>query len=228
MRAAQSPGKFCKATHRVSAKPPGFPSLAAILLAAGSSRRYGDANKLLAKIDGTPLIMRVATALLHAQLGQIIVVTGHQAAALEQTLRPASPLLQFVHNPQHDDGMGGSIASGIAALRPDIQGVLIAQGDMPDVDTALIGALSQRFIDCGCDRIVVPWLGEGRQGNPVLWPRRLFPKLAALCADQGAKPLIQAEGDRVEQVKINDSSAATDIDTPEQLAAYTQATRSRG
>lgn len=206
----------------------GFPKLAAILLAAGSSRRYGDANKLLVKIDGTPLIMRVTTALLGAQLGQIIVVTGHQAAALEQTLRPASPALQFVHNPQHHDGMGGSIATGVAALHPDMQGVLIAQGDMPDVDTALIGALCQRFMDGGCDHVVVPWLGEGRQGNPVIWPRRLFAKLGALSGDQGAKPLIQAEGDTIERLKINDTSAATDIDTPEQLAAYTEPKRSGG
>jgi molybdenum cofactor cytidylyltransferase len=213
---------------RASAQPPGFPSLAALLLAAGSSRRYGDANKLLVKIDGTTLIVRVASALLSTQLGQIVVVTGHQAPELEHALRPTSPLLQFVHNPQHKDGIGGSIAAGVAALRPDTRGVLIAQGDMPDVDTALVGALSQRFMDCGCDQIVIPWLGEGRQGNPVIWPRRLFPNLAALSGDQGAKSLILAEGDRVEQVKINDTSAATDIDTPEQLAAYAQAIRNRG
>jgi molybdenum cofactor cytidylyltransferase len=202
---------------------PGFPTLAAILLAAGSSRRYGADNKLLAKIDGTPLIVRVATALVGAQFGEIIVVTGHDAPVLERTLKPVSSALRFVHNPQHHDGMGGSIAAGVAALGPHINGVLIAQGDMPDVDTALIGALCQRFINCGSDRIVVPWLGEGRQGNPVLWPRRLFADLAALRGDQGAKQLIKAAGDTIERVMISDTSAATDIDTPEQLAAYTRA-----
>jgi molybdenum cofactor cytidylyltransferase len=212
----------------VSAQPLGFQSLAAILLAAGSSRRYGADNKLLEDVNGTPLIMRVTTALLSAQFGQIIVVTGHQAPTIEQTLQPVSSSLQFTHNPHHQDGMGGSIATGAAALRLDIQGVLIAQADMPDVDAALIGALSQRFIACGSDYVVVPWLGEGRQGNPVIWPRRLFPNLAALSGDQGAKSLIQAEGDNIERLKINDTSAATDIDTPEQLAAYTKATSSRG
>jgi molybdenum cofactor cytidylyltransferase len=202
---------------------PGFPTLAALLLAAGSSQRYGTDNKLLAKIDNTPLIARVAAALVSAQFGDIVVVTGHEAPLLERALKPVSSTLRFVHNPQHNDGMGGSIATGIAALSPAIKGVLIAQGDMPDVDAALIGALCQRFIKCGSNRIVVPWLGEGRQGNPVLWPRRLFADLAALNGDQGAKPLIKAAGDTIERVMISDTSAATDIDTPEQLAAYTRA-----
>jgi molybdenum cofactor cytidylyltransferase len=202
---------------------PGFPTLAALLLAAGSSQRYGTDNKLLAKIDGKPLITRVATALLGAQFGEIIVVTGHDAPLLEHTLKPISRTLRFAHNDEYNDGMGGSIATGVAALSPNMRGVLIAQGDMPDVDAALIGALCQRFIKCGSDRIVVPWLGEGRQGNPVLWPRRLFADLAALNGDQGAKPLIKAAGDTIERVMISDTSAATDIDTPEQLAAYTRA-----
>ncbi len=202
---------------------PGFPTLAAILLAAGSSRRYGADNKLLAKIDDQPLIARVATALVGAHLSDIVVVTGHEAPALVSLLKPIHSTLRFVHNPQHADGMGGSIATGIAALSPHITGVLIAQGDMPDVDAALIGALCQRFIKCGSDRIVVPWLSDGRQGNPVLWPRRLFADLAALRGDQGAKPLIKAAGDAIERVMISDTSAATDIDTPEQLAAYLKA-----
>jgi molybdenum cofactor cytidylyltransferase len=202
---------------------PGFPTLAAILLAAGSSRRYGADNKLLAKIDDKPLITRVATALVSAQLGDIVVVTGHDAPTLASLLKPIHCTLRFALNAAHADGMGGSIATGIAALGPTITGVLIAQGDMPDVDAALIGALCQRFIKCGSNSIVVPWLGEGRQGNPVLWPRRLFADLAALRGDQGAKPLIKAAGDAVERVMISDASAATDIDTPEQLAAYLKA-----
>jgi molybdenum cofactor cytidylyltransferase len=201
--------------------------LAAVLLAAGSSRRYGTDNKLLAKIDGRPLIHHVVAALISAQLHELIVVTGHDAPLLESALRPLGGPLRFVHNPLYDGGMGGSIATGVAALRPDMKGVLIVQGDMPDVDTPLIATLCQRFINCGTNRIVVPWLGEGRQGNPVLWPQRLFADLTVLTGDQGAKSLIVAEGHAVERVMISDASAATDIDTPEQLAAYTTARSSK-
>lgn len=209
----------------MSNSPPEFPGLAAILLAAGSSRRYGTDNKLLAEINGVPLICRIARALTSSRFHDIVVVTGYDAALISQALRPLGATLRFTHNPQHDDGMGGSIAVGIAALSSGIDGVLIAQADMPDVDTALIAALCQHFLASGCDHITAPWIASeaepgGRQGNPVIWPRRLFPELAALSGDQGGKTLIKAAGDAVELVIIHDTSAATDIDTPAQFAAY--------
>jgi molybdenum cofactor cytidylyltransferase len=204
-----------------------FPTLAAVLLAAGSSRRYGQANKLLADIGGMPLSARVASALVQAGFADIVVITGHEADLIAQALAPFGAKLRFVHNPNHADGMGGSVATGIAALAPGIDGVVVAQGDMPDVDAALISALARRFVDAGRDRITVPWLSEGRHGNPVIWPRRLFPDLMALSGDQGGKALITAAGDGIERVVISDTSAAIDIDTPEQLAAYTRKSTGR-
>ena len=181
----------------MSEPSPGFPALAAILLAAGSSRRYGPDNKLLAQINGTPLIMRVATALASAGFGELIVVTGHDATRIEQALRPLGSAARFVHNPQHNAGMGRSVAAGVAALSPNIEGALIAPGDMPDIDAPLIMTLCQRFQAAGGDRITAPWITDdgpsgGRQGNPVVWPCRLFPDLIALTGDQGGKALIKA------------------------------------
>jgi molybdenum cofactor cytidylyltransferase len=210
------------------APPSGFPTLAAILLAAGSSRRYGANNKLLVEIDGVPLVRRVSHVLVHCGFELVVVVTGHQADAIRTALADLrGSFKSCVHNRDHDEGIGRSIAIGIAALPPTVDGVLIAQGDMPDLNAELIASLCQQFIDCGSDRIVVPWLndeqGGGRQGNPVVWPRRLFASLAALCGDAGAKPLIKAAGDAIERVYVSGTSAATDIDTPEQLDAYNAA-----
>jgi molybdenum cofactor cytidylyltransferase len=210
------------------ARPSGFPTLAAILLAAGSSRRYGANNKLLVEIDGVPLVRRVNHVLVHCGFELVVVVTGHQADAIRTALADLRGSFKLcVHNRDHDEGIGRSIAIGIAALPPTVDGVLIAQGDMPDLNAELIASLCQRFIDCGSDRIVVPWLnaeqGGGRQGNPVVWPRRLFASLAALRGDAGAKPLIKAAGDAIERVPVSGTSAATDIDTPEQLDAYNAA-----
>jgi molybdenum cofactor cytidylyltransferase len=210
----------------------GFPTLAAILLAAGSSRRYGADNKLLAAIDGTPLVRRVGHVLVSSRFELVVVVTGHQAEAIHIALLGLrGSFKQCVHNSAHDEGIGRSIAVGIAAVPPTVDGVLIAQGDMPDLSTELIAALCQRFIDTGSDSIVVPWLNDGhsggRQGNPVIWPRRLFADLAALSGDEGAKPLIRSAGDAVERVFVSGTSAATDIDTPEQLNAYNAAALAR-
>jgi molybdenum cofactor cytidylyltransferase len=218
---------------------PAIAPVAAILLAAGSSRRYGAANKLLAEIDGQPLLSRMAAALVEAKFNPIIVVTGHEATLIQHALAPFVDRVRFAHNAQHTLGMGSSIAVGIAALAACIDGTdsanqpsgaLIAQGDMPDVTAALLTNLSERFQSSGADRVTVPWLpgalssdrssGRGRHGNPVIWPRRLFPALAALAGDQGGKALLQAEGSAIERVITADLAAAVDIDTPEQLAAY--------
>jgi molybdenum cofactor cytidylyltransferase len=199
-----------------------FPTLAAVLLAAGSSRRYGHANKLLADIGGTPLLARVASALVQTGFAEIVVVTGHDADSVQRALASFAARLRFVHNPNHANGMGGSVATGIAALVPGIAGAVVAQGDMPAVDAALLGTLGRRFVDAGSDRITVPWLSEGRHGNPVIWPRRLFPDLRSLTGDQGGKGLIKAAGDGIERVAVNNTAATIDIDTPEQLAAYSR------
>jgi molybdenum cofactor cytidylyltransferase len=210
-----------------------FPTLAAILLAAGSSRRFGADNKLLAEIDGTPLVQRVGHALMNSGFERVIVVTGYQAEAIRNALHDLhGSIKHYVNNDAHSEGIGRSIAVGIATLPSTIDGALIAQGDMPDLDITLIAQLCRRFIDCGSDRIVVPWLDQGhdggRQGNPVIWPRRLFSKLATLSGDEGAKRLIKTAGDAVERVVVHDGSAAIDIDTPDQLSAYKAAALARG
>jgi molybdenum cofactor cytidylyltransferase len=210
----------------MSAGPnPAAASLAAVVLAAGSSRRFGADNKLLAAIDGRPLVARVVAAIEGAGIGRVIVVTGHDRERVAAALAGAGRTL--VHNGDHDAGMGTSIAAGIAALGDDVDGALIAQGDMPAVDSALIAALCRAFLAHGCDRIVHPVLADGRQGNPVIWPRRLFADLARLNGDKGGKRLIEAEAGRTVGSAVAGDGAAADIDTPEQLAAYLAARASR-
>ena len=65
-----------------------------------------------------------------------------------------------------------------------------------------------------------PVLADGRQGNPVIWPHRLFASLRKLSGDKGAKRLIAAEGTAVVKVETSGPAAAIDIDTPEEFAAY--------
>ncbi len=194
------------------------PVIAAIVLAAGSSTRFGDDNKLLAPIDGVPLVVRVIEAIKRGGIKQVYVVTGHQHEQITAAI--AGLGCCFVHNERHLTGMGMSVACGVSALDDDVDGALIAQGDMPAVDGPLIATLCQRFVEGGGDRIVYPVLDDGRQGNPVLWPKRLFTELAKLTGDKGAKPLIVSEDDRAIRIHSVGEAAAVDIDTPAELAAY--------
>lgn len=196
---------------------PKSPEIAGILLAAGSSRRFGRANKLLATVDGKALVRRAAEAIIASRAGVLIVVTGHEAEQIRSALAGLS--VTFAHNERHLGGIGTSVAAGVAALDKEIEGGLIAQADMPWLNAAVIDALIARFQSSNRDRIVVPVAPDGAQGNPVLWPRRLFHELSALTGDTGGKALINREAATVEQVGIEDARLFSDVDTQADLAA---------
>ncbi|MGF1650225.1 MAG: NTP transferase domain-containing protein [Hyphomicrobiaceae bacterium] len=191
---------------------------ALILLAAGASRRFGDANKLLVDIDGIPLVQRVAQALAEGGLHrQLIVVLGHEASAIRSAL--TSVPATFVVNDDAAEGIGASIRCGITALPANAQGALIAQADTPALTSDLVARLIAAFEASGGQAIVHPATPDGRQGTPVVWPRALFAELAKLAGDRGGKPLLAHHPDKVVTV-ATDSATQVDLDTPDALQAW--------
>lgn len=190
-------------------------SIGAVLLAAGSSSRFGDENKLVADFEGQPLIRHVAGIVSESGVGDVVVVTGHDRDAVEAALDGLP--VRFVHNEDWSAGMGRSIARGIRALRPDTPAAFIVPGDMPFLTAALLEALAGRYADVERTRVVVPTTEDGRQRNPVLWPRRCFDDLASLDGPEGGKALLNRHCPEVLEVPIADVSVFTDIDTPDDL-----------
>jgi len=188
--------------------------IAAIVLAAGRSKRFGPANKLLAIIQTDPLIVRVMKALSPCPLAETIVVTGRDHDAIAEAVAPFGSRL--VNNPQYARGMGKSISVGINALGPDIDGALIVQADMPFVNPATISALVAKFDESGGQCLVVPE-AKGSWGNPVLWPRDLFPELAKLDGAEGARALIFDHYDRFQSLGVEQEIEFIDIDSVETL-----------
>ncbi len=198
--------------------------IAGILLAAGSSRRFGAANKLLADIDGIALVRRAADALRASSVGDIVVVTGPEPERIAAAL--AGLNVRFAHNAAFADGIGGSIATGVAVLAPDTAGAVIVQGDMPALTTALIDRLIAAFIAAGGERVTFPVLADGSQRNPVVWPASAFVELSALSGDRGAKALLEARRGQSVTVTVADTDAFTDIDTQAELQAWRSGHRS--
>jgi molybdenum cofactor cytidylyltransferase len=118
------------------------PRLAAIVLAAGLSTRMGGPNKLLADYRGKPLVRHALDLAASIDLAQRIVVTGRDA---DDVSRVVPEGFEIVFNSGFIQGMGTSIAVGAAALRPEIDGVLIFLGDMPDVPTTDVFSVVQAF-----------------------------------------------------------------------------------
>lgn len=194
-----------------------------MLLAAGSSQRFGGGNKLLAEVAGRPLICWTAAAFAASRASELVVVTGPEPDVIEAAL--AALPVRFVHNPDHLTGMGGSVAIGVSALGTDCNGVLICPGDMPAITPALVDALIATFEATGSHRIVRPVLPDGRPGNPVLWPPRFFPRLTQLRGPAGGRTLLAELTDEVDHLPLQNDAASLDIDTPEDLERYRRAKR---
>jgi len=204
---------------RDSAVEPFQPStrIAAVILAAGQSRRMGRDNKLLMEIDGVPLVRRTVMALSAAKVAQVIVVTGHQGDEVRGAL--AGLDITFTHNPDYAEGLSTSLKAGIGALRPDISAAVIGLGDMPAVTTAHIDRLIASF-DPDTDRAIGVPVHNGKRGNPVLWAKRFFADMQGVSGDMGAKAVIGANESLVYEVEFEDTGVLTDLDTPEQWSDY--------
>lgn len=189
----------------------------AVLLAAGASRRFGADSKLVADFRGEPLLRRVARTLCECALADVVVVTGHGAQICRDAVQGLP--VRCVHNETWQRGMGTSIATGIAALDPALEGTFIVPGDMPFLGEPLIRKLHEQFSASGGRAIVYPATPDGGQRNPVLWPRRFFPELSALTGDTGAKLLLRTHARDAAAVIVDDASTFLDVDTPAELEA---------
>lgn len=197
---------------------PRAPKIAAVVLAAGQSRRMGKVNKLLAPVDGKPMLAHVLESLTGSQARPLAVVTGHDYAAVEAVLPKNG--FTLTHNPDYASGLSASLRRGLAALPEDIDGVLVCLGDMPRVSPAIVNRLIAAFNPLEGRAICVPtW--QGKRGNPVLFARRFFPEMQDIAGDTGARALIGEHGDVVCEVPMDDDSVLLDVDTPEALKALT-------
>jgi len=199
-----------------SAAAPSAPRIAALVLAAGQSRRMGRRNKLLAPINGVPMVRRVAEQAIASEAGPVVVITGHEPERVRGALSGFQ--LRFVHNPSYAEGLSTSLRAGIAALPAEVDGVVVLLGDMPRVTAQHINRLIAAFNPLEGRAICVPTY-SGKRGNPVLFARHLFQELKAVAGDVGARHLIGAHEEAVGEVAMEDDAIFIDVDTPEALTA---------
>jgi molybdenum cofactor cytidylyltransferase len=208
-------------TPRAADQPTGYgaaprakPQIAAIVLAAGMSRRMGS-NKLLAPLpDGQTMIARTVQNVLQTAAHPVIVVTGHDNDKIRATLDGLK--IRFVHAPTYRDGMAESFRTGIAALSESIGAVLIVLGDMPLVDPASLHRLLAAYDPEEGRDIIVP-VFDGQRGNPVLWGKKFFPELLGVSGDIGARNVLLRHMESVAEVVMETDAILRDFDTPDAL-----------
>ena len=189
--------------------------IAGIVLAAGRSSRLGRPKQLL-PVHGEPLIRHTLRRVLASSLDQVILVIGHEAEEVRAAV--AGLPAECIFNPDAAAGQSTSVRTGLAALSPDVESAVFILGDQPGVDPKVIDALIDAWRASRAP-VVAPRY-EDRMGNPVLFDRRVFPELALLEGDTGARPVVRAyqESGEMQLVTVN-GAAPPDVDTEADYAA---------
>ena len=200
------------------------PALEAIVLAAGSGTRFGG-GKLTAAWDAGVLLEGALAAAFAAPVRSVTVVIGAEAETVSAAARAFDPRAVIVHAPDHAEGMGASLRTGIASLPDDADGVFVFLGDMPRVPASVLPKMAQALID-GALAAAPVW--QGRRGNPVLLDRTLFPQLLALTGDAGARGVLQDLGDRLVLIESPDDGVLFDVDEPSDLTRQSAHPREGG
>ena len=196
--------------------------VSAIVLAAGQSSRFRagggpDLTKLVAKLDGKPIVRRVVEAALVTKARPVAVVTGYARDVVESAV--ADLEVSFAFNPNFASGLASSLSVGLLATPRDVAGVLVLLGDMPLIEPRLVDALIEAFLAREGALAAIP-ITEGRRGNPVLLGRGIFEAAMRLKGDEGARKLIGALNEReLVEVDASNMGVTFDVDTPEDLAA---------
>ena len=220
------PREKAPATPRAGAAPRSAPTIAAIVMAAGRSRRMAPHNKLLVTDKaGKPMIARVVDNVLSSNARPILVVTGHQHEQIEHAL--AGRPVRYIHAADYAKGLAESLKSGIAAVPPECAGAIVCLGDMPLVTGRMIDRLLSLYDPEEGRMIVLPTF-RGKQGNPMIWDRAFFPEILAITGDSGARFLVGKHAEKVAEVEMADDAVLCDFDTTESLSTLPPKMRPEG
>jgi molybdenum cofactor cytidylyltransferase len=215
--------------------------VAAVVLAAGESRRFGQLKQLLPWGDeGATLLTQAVDVAVASRARPVIVVLGCQAETCRSVLTAwsdahesvpgSAPLdgcgpdpsesrsLRVVVNPDWAAGQSTSVRAGLAALPGNAGAALFHLADQPGVTPKVIDALIARYAETLAP-VVWPEY-QGRRGNPVLFDRLAFPQLRELTGDVGGRPVLKAfaQKGQTERVPVDEPGVLLDIDTLDDLA----------
>ena len=186
--------------------------IAAVVLAAGRSSRMGR-PKLVLEIAGRTVLQHVLAHARQSRCDRILVVVGAEADRVVHDAR--GPGVEIVVNDRYREGMGTSIAAGVAALPQDAEAAIVLLGDQPRVTAGSIDALIDAYRTTG-KPLIASRYGEVT-GAPTLIGRALFEEARRLSGDVGGRWLMDRHPDLVGEVPLSPDLAA-DLDTPDEFA----------
>ncbi len=181
-------------------------SVAAILLAAGKSRRMGSCKQLLPLGEST-VIIRCIGALVTGGAGEIVVVVSEEGYEVAEEVRDCP--VRIVVNQECEGDMASSVRAGRNALTADVSGVIVSLCDYPLVSAGTINSLVEAHGNSP-GSIIIPCHQE-RRGHPLLFPRAV---LNELVEDMILRDLVRRDPNRVRSLNVDDPGVLLDMDTP--------------
>lgn len=194
-----------------------FISIAAVIAAAGFSRRMGDFKQLL-PWAGSTVIQTVVANLTIAGANPVLCVVGHRSDEVATAL--ASSAAMVVFNPDyHDAEMLRSYQVGVRILEGEVTvaGTLLALGDQPHIPVEVIGAIIEQAAQTPA-QIVIP-SHQMRRGHPIYLPRHLWPDLLELGGDDTLRDLLNRYTEDIIYVEVETDAIRRDMDTPAEYEA---------
>lgn len=192
-------------------------AIAVLIPAAGFARRMRGADKLLEPVAGEAILHRQARIAAEAGAARVIVTLPAGGGARASALAGLDVVM--VEVPEAGEGMAASIRAGVAAAE-GAEGLMILLADLPELEAADLERLMAAWRADGARPILRACSDAGRPGHPVIFPADLFGELARLSGDTGPRPVIAAHGERLREVALPGARAVTDLDTPEDWAAW--------
>lgn len=189
--------------------------IAAVLLAAGASKRFGG-PKMLALVQGEPLVRRVARSFVEAGFYEIAVVVAPGADDVAVALEGLGVLV--VTNPRPGDGMLSSAQAGLSALSSGCGRVAISPTDLPGLTLPVLDRLLAGLPPPAPEAVAVPSSGS-RRGHPLVVPAGLVPRLLSWGGEKRLSDLLREPGVAVHEVPGFGPEVLRDVDVPEDLAA---------
>jgi molybdenum cofactor cytidylyltransferase len=186
------------------------PHIAAVILAAGQSRRMGQPKMILPWGTHT-VIAQVVSVLAGAGVVEIVAVVGGARRQVEAAL--AELPVRTVFNPRFEEyEMTASLQTGLGVLSPNIQACLVVLGDQPQIESEVVNAVIAAYQTSGADLVIPSY--QMRRGHPWLVSKPLWKDIQALQPPATMRDFINRHVDRIHYLEVASASVLKDLDTP--------------
>lgn len=188
---------------------------AAIVLAAGESKRMGQ-NKLLLRFNDKTLIESILDAIAGAKVDEMVVVLGYKPQRVIDAIKQRLDAIKTVINEDYEQGMTSSFQKGLLSVR-HVDAAFLVLGDQPIVDNNLLKVMIKEMEKKSSEALIVSPIHRGKKGHPLLFHKQLFDEILGLTEAETIRDIVHRHADRLVTIEAPEWTTM-DIDTPADVA----------